>query len=134
MIRTLIGLGLAVLAATPAFAAQHDPGYAGGGRGKPGVKLTVSYIPETGAAVAVPLECDPPGGDHPRPKAACAELAAVGGDPAKIEPTRHMACFLIYQPVTVKIAGSWHGTAVDWQHTYGNGCDARRALRSLIPV
>ena len=112
MIRTLMGLGLAVLTVTPAFAAQHDPGYAGGGRGKPAAKLTVSYIPASGAAVAVPLECDPPGGDHPKPKAACAELAAVGGDPAKIEPTRHMACFLIYQPVTVKIAGSWHGTAV----------------------
>src|SRR5690242_12099752 len=134
MIRTLIGLGLVALAATPAFAGQHDAGYAGGGRGKPAAKLTVSYLPETGAAVAVPLECGPPGGDHPNAKAACAELARVGGDPAKIAPTPHLACFLIYQPVTVKIDGDWHGTAVAWQHKYGNGCEARRALRSLIPL
>lgn len=41
--------------------------------------LTVTVWPEgrLGDSLTWKLECDPPGGDHPDPEAACAELAAV---------------------------------------------------------
>ena len=133
MFRTAIGLAAGaaiILTAGPAFATQPDPGYSGGGRG-PGARLTLSYMADAGFAVAVKLDCDPPGGGHPRPAGACAELASVDGNPDRIEPA-HNACFLIYSPVTADIAGDWHGTSIAWRHKYGNVCEMHRALGVLF--
>jgi hypothetical protein len=133
MIRTMMGLAAAatvILTAGPA-AATPQPGYAGGGRVKPGAKLTVSYSAETGPAKSVKLACDPPGGSHPNAAAACAVLTAAGGDPSAIEPAHH-ACFLVYAPVTAAVKGIWHGRAVGWQSTYGNSCEMKRALGVLM--
>ena len=131
MMRTTIGLAAVLLAASPAFATRPDPGYAGGGGRGPGADLTLTYMAAAGFAVAVKLECDPPGGGHPKPADACAELTAVGGDPDKIEPG-HGACMMIYAPITAEIAGDWRGTAINWQHTYGNSCEMNRALGVLF--
>lgn len=129
---TLIGLAMAaVLAASPAFATQPDPGYAGGGGRGPGAELTLTYMAEAGFADAVTLECDPPGGGHPKPADACAELTAVAGDPDRIEPG-HGACMMIFAPITAEVTGDWHGTAVTWRHRYGNSCEMRRALGVLF--
>jgi hypothetical protein len=136
MIRTSIGLAAATLFiagpafAGPAFAGPPDPGYAGGSRG-PGADLTLTYMAQAGFAAAVKLQCDPPGGGHPKPADACAELTAVGGDPDRIEPG-HGACMMIYAPITAQITGDWHGTAVTWHREYGNGCEMRRALGVLF--
>ena len=116
--------------AGPALAGPPNPGYVGGGRG-PGADLTLTYAAEAGFAAAVKLECDPPGGGHPKPVDACAELTAVGGEPDKIEPGRG-ACMMIYAPITAEITGDWQGTAVDWRHTYGNSCEMKRALGVLF--
>ncbi|WP_433377422.1 SSI family serine proteinase inhibitor [Actinoplanes sp. CA-142083] len=119
-----------ILTAGPAMAAA-EPGYAGGGRVKPGAELTVKYSGETGAAKSVTLECDPPGGSHPKAAQACAVLAAAGGNPFTIKPA-HSACFLIYAPVTAKVGGRWRGWQVDWTFTYGNSCEMKRALGVIV--
>ncbi|MFI5896080.1 SSI family serine proteinase inhibitor [Actinoplanes sp. NPDC051513] len=134
MIRTMMGLAAAatvILTAGPATAATPDPGYAGGGRVKPGASLTMKYAGDAGPAKSVELECDPPGGSHPKAAEACAALAAAGGNPFAIEPAHH-ACFLVYSPVTVEVSGTWHGRHIDWQFSYGNSCEMERALGVIV--
>ena len=134
MIRTTtIGLAAAaLLISTPVIStAAFAGGYGGGGGRGPGADLTLTYMAQAGFAAAVTLECDPPGGGHPKPADACAELTAVAGDPDKIEPGLG-ACMMIYAPITAEITGDWHGTAIDWQHTYGNSCEMKRALGVLF--
>jgi hypothetical protein len=134
MIRTtMIGLVAAavVLTASPAVATQPGPGRAGGGHGRPGADLTLTYMADAGFATVVKLRCYPPGGGHPRPGPACAELAAVGGDPDRITPG-HGMCMMIYAPITAKITGKWRWTILTWQHKYGNSCEMHRALGVLF--
>ncbi|MBB5937426.1 subtilase-type protease inhibitor [Streptomyces zagrosensis] len=73
---------------------------------------------------AVTLTCSPKaGGDHPAPRAACAELRATGG--AFEELTRasaDQACTREYAPVTVVAQGVWEGRNVSFSHTFGNAC------------
>ncbi|MCU7723574.1 subtilase-type protease inhibitor [Actinoplanes sp. KI2] len=133
MIRTtMIGLAAAavLLTASPAVATPPEPGHAGGGQG-PRADLTLTYMANAGFATAVKLDCYPPGGGHPQPAQACAELAAAGGNPDRIKP-RHSMCMMIYLPVTAQISGHWLGTAVAWQHEYGNSCEMHRALGVLF--
>lgn len=134
MIRTMMGLAAAatvILTAGPAMAATPDPGYADGGRVKPGARLTVSYTGNAGPAKSVKLECGPPGGSHPKAAEACAVLEAAGGNPFRIEPG-HNACFLVYSPVTAEVSGKWHGWQVSWQFSYGNSCEMKRALGVIV--
>lgn len=70
------------------------------------------------------LECRPPGGDHPDPVAACAELAAVDGDFDKLEPTGTMGCHTVRDPVTVTATGTWHGREVSYTETFASSCAA----------
>ena len=125
MISTMMAVALLLGSPAPA------PGYAGGGGRGPGGDLILTYLAEAGFARAVKLECDPAGGGHPQPAEACAELTVAGGDPDKIEPG-HGACMMIYAPITAEITGNWHGTAIDWRHTYGNSCEMNRALGVLF--
>ncbi|MGW0993997.1 SSI family serine proteinase inhibitor [Streptomyces sp. NPDC002520] len=66
------------------------------------------------------LLCDPPAG-HPHAAEACAELAAAGGDIARI-PQKDVFCTMIYAPVTAHARGRWNGRAVDFRETYTNAC------------
>lgn len=68
------------------------------------------------------LRCDPPGGTHPNPRAACRELAAAGGDLAKLRHNPEMACITVYDPVTVHARGTWRGRGVAYDATYSNRC------------
>jgi hypothetical protein len=128
MISTIVGLAAAaaIVAGVPAATGPRDhPG------GYESSKLTLSYQADAGFADAVKLECDPPGGGHPHPDLACAELAQVKGQPDRMEPG-HNACYLIYAPVTAKIDGQWRGTAITWSHKFGNICELRRATGDLF--
>jgi hypothetical protein len=134
MIRTMMGLVAAatvILTAGPAMAATPDPGYTGGGRGKPGANFTISYSGNGGGTKSVKLECDPPGGTHPKAAEACAVLEAAGGNLFAIEPA-HNACFLVYSPVTVEVHGKWHGWQTSMQFSYGNSCEMKRALGVIV--
>ncbi|MFJ7130943.1 subtilase-type protease inhibitor [Streptomyces sp. NPDC098101] len=76
---------------------------------------------------ATTLSCMPgPGGTHPAPEAACAELASRfagdGFDGLLASPDPDRACPLHFDPVTVTVDGVWAGTRTSWQHTFSNAC------------
>jgi hypothetical protein len=98
---------------------------------RPGTDLTLAYMAEAGYATAVTLRCDPPGGAHPKPSAACRLLRTVGGHPARLRPARTM-CTMIYAPITAQITGKWHGKKISWSKTYGNTCEMTRATGMLF--
>ncbi|WP_424185946.1 SSI family serine proteinase inhibitor [Actinokineospora sp. G85] len=68
------------------------------------------------------LRCEPPGGDHPQPQAACAALDAVGGDITQLSSSGDTICTLQYAPVRVSAYGYWRGHEVSVSHEYGNPC------------
>ena len=123
MIRTLLAAtSIAVLGiASPAAAATTGPA----ARPRPRTDLVLAYLADAGYAAAVTLTCEPTGGAHPRAAKACAALAKVAGDPARLTAKPAM-CTLEYAPITAEITGTWRGRAVDWSHTFGNSCDLAR--------
>ncbi|WP_308368401.1 SSI family serine proteinase inhibitor [Streptomyces sp. ISL-36] len=76
---------------------------------------------------AVTLDCAPlPGGSHPSPAAACAELAAAGGDLGLLTAIPgNRPCTREWDPVTVTADGVWEGRRISWSATYGNACEMR---------
>ncbi|MTE19484.1 protease inhibitor protein [Streptomyces sp. TRM43335] len=73
---------------------------------------------------AVVLRCSPaPGGDHPAPERACAELRAVDGEFASlVETDGDRFCPMVWDPVTVTADGVWDGRRVSYSHTFANSC------------
>jgi hypothetical protein len=124
MIRTILAAAMgAVLTGAGAVAAH--------GAVRPRTDLTLAYMAEAGYATAVTLRCDPPGGAHPKPLAACRTLRTVGGRPARLKPARSM-CTMIYAPITAQITGKWRGKKISWSKTYGNTCEMNRATGVLF--
>jgi len=83
--------------------------------------LTVSgndHTPPRG----VGLLCPPaPDARHPHAAAACADLAAAGGDLDALPGDPH-PCPLVYDPVTATATGRWDGHPVTWRRTFPNAC------------
>ncbi|HLL65207.1 MAG TPA: SSI family serine proteinase inhibitor [Micromonosporaceae bacterium] len=77
------------------------------------------------------LTCNPAGGTHPNPAAACAALAAANGNPAKLTPAGIM-CTMQYEPVTVTIVGQYRNRPVRYRHTFGNPCAMRDSVGSVV--
>jgi hypothetical protein len=97
------------------------------------VSLTVAVWPTgTGDAVRASLECDPPGGDHPHPDAAC---AAVRTNATGLQPVRaDLACTQQYGgPERARVMGTVDGTPVSAELTRANGCEIAR-WDSLAPL
>ncbi|MBP2471715.1 hypothetical protein JOF53_000587 [Crossiella equi] len=69
------------------------------------------------------LLCQPPGGDHPRKAAACADLTRANGNFLRLpgDPD-NPGCPRDYSPVTVTAKGQWQGQRVSFIRTYGNAC------------
>ncbi|AEW97428.1 MULTISPECIES: subtilase-type protease inhibitor [Streptomycetaceae] len=90
----------------------------------------------TNAAVqrAVSLRCTPtPGGDHPAPADACAELNAAQGDFAALVDTHSgRICPDLWNPVVLTAEGVWHGQRVSYSHVYPNACRAQDASRYVF--
>jgi hypothetical protein len=130
MIRICTGLATAA-----AILATASPAAAVGGGPVPrpaaGARLVLTYLADAGFATAVKLTCDPDGGGHPEPGRACAQLARVGADPARIKPADRF-CLLLYKPITAQLSGVWRGRTVKWAHTYGNSCEMNRATGVLF--
>ncbi len=96
--------------------------------------LTLSLIPvdnPTGTAKSVTLECDPDGGTHPDPKAACAALTSVGGDFTRFAtvPTN---CSNVYAPVTAVEDGIWNGVKVTYHEVFQNDCVAAAETQDVF--
>ncbi|WP_133915902.1 protease inhibitor [Streptomyces sp. NBC_00582] len=86
-----------------------------------------------GAARAVTLSCMPgPSGTHPAPAPACAELRAVGGDPAALAGPGDAMCTKQYDPVVVTVDGVWQGKRIAFERTFANECVKNAAESSLF--
>jgi hypothetical protein len=98
--------------------------------------LTVVIDPGTGKTTTWTLTCDPTGGTHPDPSAACAALTAKGKT-ALPPVAKDVMCTQIYGgPQTAKITGTWSGKPVNASFKRSNGCEISRwkDLQGLLPV
>lgn len=98
--------------------------------------LTVVIDDGRGSRQTWTLRCDPPGGTHPDPAAACAALDRAGA--AALPPVpADLACTQIYGgPETARITGTWKGSPVDATLARNNGCEISRwnRLAGLLPA
>lgn len=71
------------------------------------------------------LRCDPPGGDHPDPEAACAALDRAARPFAPVPADQ--ACTQVYGgPQTATIDGTWRGELVSARYDRTDGCEIAR--------
>ncbi|HZI98340.1 MAG TPA: SSI family serine proteinase inhibitor [Actinomycetales bacterium] len=80
------------------------------------------------------LTCEPPGGDHPDPEAACAAVEAAGAA-AFAPPPKDQMCTEIYGgPQTASVIGVVGGEEVSATFGRTNGCEIARwdALADLL--
>ncbi len=93
----------------------------------PAVPADVEIIVDDGAGTVTTytLTCEPDGGDHPDPTAACSALAA--GASALAPPDPDQACTEIYGgPQVATVTGTVEGAAVSSTFSRGNGCEIAR--------
>ncbi|WP_405165351.1 subtilase-type protease inhibitor [Nocardia sp. NBC_01499] len=90
---------------------------------KSDLTLTVTPAAQGSTPTRVTLTCEPTGGNHTNAEAACAALAAAGGDFDKLVGDPTAVCTQVYEPVTAAVTGTWQGKKVDWQKTFGNKCE-----------
>lgn len=71
------------------------------------------------------LVCDPPGGDHPDPAAACRSLTEMKEPFAPVPPDT--MCTEIYGgPQTATVTGTFRGEPVDAEFSRTDGCQIAR--------
>lgn len=80
------------------------------------------------------LRCDPPGGDHPDPDAACAVLIAATRDPFAPVPPGAICAQIYGGPQQATITGRWRGRAVDARYRRTDACEIARwdAIRAVL--
>lgn len=96
--------------------------------------LTVSVTAKPGAKPREwTLKCNPPGGDHPDAKKACAALTKAK-NPFKPTPKNRMCTQIFGGPQKAKINGTWNGSKVDATFSRKNGCEVDRwnAIRTVL--
>lgn len=71
------------------------------------------------------LLCDPPGGDHPDPEAACRLLDELD-DPFAPVPSDMMCTEIYGGPQTATVTGTLRGEPVDAEFDRTNGCEISR--------
>ncbi|MCX4721462.1 subtilase-type protease inhibitor [Streptomyces virginiae] len=138
-----LGLGSAAMALT-ALTALAWPGTAGAAPtgteslyAPSALVLSVTTGPDAEAGTvrrAVTLVCSPtPGGTHPHPVAACAELRANGSqlDPLAA-PAADAVCTREWNPMTVSAVGVWQGRRLDYTYTFANPCGLRNTSGILF--
>ena len=100
-----------------------------------GTGLSVEGTDGSGARVSWRLTCDPPGGDHPDPEAACRVLVEAG-DRALPPVRKDRVCTQVYGgPETATVSGTWRGGRVVSSYSRPDGCQIARwnALAALLP-
>ena len=98
-------------------------------------ELTIVVVDASGERLTWQLTCDPAGGTHPHPEAACAALLAHGE--RALPPTRKdVACTDIYGgPEKATISGTFQDRRVLSTLARTNGCEISRwnLLRGVLP-
>ncbi|WP_156756292.1 SSI family serine proteinase inhibitor [Actinokineospora pegani] len=113
----MFAIPLAMLAATAAGPATLPVvGHTGG------THLVLAVADHQDGVRTTTLRCEPPGGDHPQPQAACAALDPVAGDVTQLSSAGNMICTLQYAPIRVSAYGYWRGHKLTVTHEYSNPC------------
>jgi len=107
-----------------------------GSSAEPGdTDLTIVINDGSGSTKTWRLTCNPAGGTHPDPPAACQALEANGA--AALPPVPNdKACTQIYGgPQTAKISGTWKGQSVMSTFARNDGCQINRwkLMVGLLP-
>jgi hypothetical protein len=101
----------------------------------PATDLTIVFDDGSGSAKTWQLTCDPAGGTHPDPEAACRVLETNGA--AALPPVpKDKACTQIYGgPETATITGTWQGNQVTSRFARNDGCQISRwkLMEGLLP-
>jgi hypothetical protein len=127
----------------PAASPSGAPGSTSGTPGGPaspgagaGTALRITVTDADGRRTTTRLACDPPGGNHPAPAAACRALSAAGARALPpVPPDR--ACTQVYGGDELAVVtGRWRGRSVEARFSRVNGCEIDRwdALRGLLPA
>lgn len=92
----------------------------------PQTELTITVTPSPEAPPREwTLRCEPPGGTHPAPDAACAALHETADPFAPVPPDA--VCTQIYGgPQEATITGVWRGEQVRASYDRTNGCEISR--------
>jgi hypothetical protein len=87
--------------------------------------ITVRGTPDAPAETWT-LTCQPPGGDHPNPEAACQALETAARDPFAPVPKGTMCTQMYGGPETATITGTWRGQPVNASYRRTDGCEISR--------
>jgi hypothetical protein len=115
--------------ATPEESTTATPGENGA------TDLTIVSRDGSGKTSTWRLTCDPPGGTHPNPQAACRVLEANGA--VALPPVaKDKVCTQIYGgPETATVTGTWQGQHVESRFARNDGCQISRwkLMEGLLP-
>lgn len=90
-------------------------------------ELTITLKKSPGAAPkSWTLTCDPPGGTHPHPEKACAQLAENGEDAFRPTPSGSACTELYGGPEQGSVKGTWRGAPVESDFQREDGCGIDR--------
>jgi hypothetical protein len=120
--RALIAGGVIALAGTVAACGSTASGATGSTPSKPKVSLNITVEKGPGhAARHWTLQCDPAGGTHPNPEAACRALLAVKHPFSPPKPG-HMCPMILASAQRAIFNGTWYGQKVH-RTIIDGGCD-----------
>lgn len=132
-----LGLGACGSAEDGAPSAGDQPG-GGADATEPapaGEHLEITVTDGAGTTTTWTLTCDPAGGTHPDPAAAC---AALEKNAAALKPVaKDSVCTMIYGgDDRARITGTWQGEPVDASFSLASGCEIARwgSLEPLLPA
>lgn len=130
----VVGLAAGLAEATPSAAArqqQEQPQPPQQVR----TMLVLAVIPQDQPTTVAVLTCEPAGGTHPEPAAACRDLTAAGGDFTKLPGDPFAgACPDVWQPVTATAFGWWQGRLTWYSRVYGNLCELQVTTGPVFPT
>jgi len=97
--------------------------------------LTIVSDDGAGKTETWTLTCDPAGGTHPDPEAACAALSAKGTTAMPAVAKDQMCTQQYGGPQKATVTGTWKGETVNASFSRTNGCEISRwtALKGLLP-
>ena len=110
----------------------------GSGAGESDTQLEITFWPggrSKGEAQTLTLSCDPSGGTHQSPAAACEQLYALD-EPFAPPPADEMCTELYGGPEEALITGTYRGEPVSYKLARTNGCEIDRyeKLSFLLPL
>jgi hypothetical protein len=110
-------------------APEPTPGGSAATGGATDLVVVVSTAPGKGTRT-FRLRCDPPGGNHPDPEAACRALTRMDDPFAPVPPD--VACTEIYGGTqTATVSGTFRADPVDARFSRADGCQIGRWDRHL---